>query len=246
MSITVTMPQLGETLTEGTILRWAKQPGDTIREDEVLLEISTDKVDTEVPSPAAGTVLEILVPEGQTVAVGTPLALIGEPGEAIGSTAPSAAPSTVGSPAVEATKADGQTMQSPLPTAPPPPAEPVPPAPTLPVPQVTPPGSQGRTGDLGMLSPVVRRLASEHGVDLDLVTGTGGGGRITRKDVEAFVAAGGTRPVAAAPPECARRRLRACRAKLPESWLPRCRRLERADQLGQVQEHPRQPCPAFH
>jgi 2-oxoglutarate dehydrogenase E2 component (dihydrolipoamide succinyltransferase) len=200
MSITVTMPQLGETLTEGTILRWAKQPGDTIREDEVLLEISTDKVDTEVPSPAAGTILEILVPEGQTVAVGTPLALIGEPGEAIGSAAPSAAPSTAGSPAVEATTADGQTAQPPLPTPPPPPPEPVPPAPTLPAPQVTPPGSQGRTGDLGMLSPVVRRLASEHGVDLDLVTGTGGGGRITRKDVEAFVAAGGTRPVAAAPP----------------------------------------------
>ena len=64
MSLTVTMPQLGETVTEGTILRWAKQPGDTIAEDEVLLEISTDKVDTEVPSPAAGTVLEILVPAG--------------------------------------------------------------------------------------------------------------------------------------------------------------------------------------
>src|SRR3989304_2762621 len=82
MSRTATMPQLGETVTEGTILRWAKKPGDTIREDEVLLEISTDKVDTEVPSPVAGTILQILVPEGATVAVGTPLVVIGQPGEA--------------------------------------------------------------------------------------------------------------------------------------------------------------------
>ena len=81
MATTVEMPQLGETVTEGTILSWAKQPGDVIAEDDVLLEISTDKVDTEIPSPVAGTVLEILVPEGETVSVGTPLAVIGEPGE---------------------------------------------------------------------------------------------------------------------------------------------------------------------
>jgi len=81
MSVTVRMPQLGETVTEGTILRWAKQPGDPIAEDEVLLEVSTDKVDTEVPSPAAGVVLEVLVPAGQTVPVGTPLAVIGEAGQ---------------------------------------------------------------------------------------------------------------------------------------------------------------------
>ena len=77
MAITVTMPQLGETVTEGTILSWAKQPGDVIEEDEVLLEISTDKVDTEVPSPATGVLQEILVPEGETVEVGTALAVIG-------------------------------------------------------------------------------------------------------------------------------------------------------------------------
>ena len=82
MSTTVTMPQLGETVTEGTILRWAKKVGDSIVEDEVLVEISTDKVDTEVPSPASGTVLEILVAEGDTVGVGTPLVVIGEAGEA--------------------------------------------------------------------------------------------------------------------------------------------------------------------
>ncbi|HSJ27035.1 MAG TPA: biotin/lipoyl-containing protein, partial [Acidimicrobiia bacterium] len=81
MSTTVSMPQLGETVTEGTILRWAKQVGDQVSEDEVLVEISTDKVDTEVPSPASGTVLEILVPEGETVEVGTPLVVIGAEGE---------------------------------------------------------------------------------------------------------------------------------------------------------------------
>src|SRR3989304_9109691 len=81
VATTVSMPQLGETVTEGTILRWAKQVGDTIAEDEVLLEISTDKVDTEVPSPAAGTILEILVNEGDTVQVGTAMVVIGEEGE---------------------------------------------------------------------------------------------------------------------------------------------------------------------
>jgi pyruvate dehydrogenase E2 component (dihydrolipoamide acetyltransferase) len=86
LATTVSMPQLGETVTEGTILRWAKQVGDTIAEDEVLVEISTDKVDTEVPSPVGGTILEILVEEGDTVEVGTDLVVIGDadesPGEA--------------------------------------------------------------------------------------------------------------------------------------------------------------------
>ena len=81
----IKMPQLGETVVEGTILKWAKQVGDTIAEDEVLVEISTDKVDTEVPSPVAGTILEILVPEGETVEVGVQLVVIGEPGETAGS-----------------------------------------------------------------------------------------------------------------------------------------------------------------
>ena len=84
MATTVSMPQLGETVTEGTILRWAKQVGDSVSADEVLVEISTDKVDTEVPSPASGTVLEILVAEGETVEVGTALAVIGDQGEGAG------------------------------------------------------------------------------------------------------------------------------------------------------------------
>src|SRR5512137_1745205 len=99
MSVTVRMPQLGETVTEGTILRWAKQPGDPVAEDEVLLEVSTDKVDTEVPSPAAGVVLEVLVPAGETVRVGTPVAVIGEaaaaPAPAVAPAAPVSAASMV-------------------------------------------------------------------------------------------------------------------------------------------------------
>ncbi len=174
MSFTVTMPQLGETVTEGTILRWVKQPGDTVAEDDVLLEISTDKVDTEVPSPFAGTLLEILVPEGETVDVGTALAIIGEPGEETATAAPP----------VE------QEEPAPAAPAPTPPAE-------EPAPAAVP--ASEATGDVGILSPVVRRLAAEHGVDLAAVTGTGKGGRITRRDVETFVAAGVEAPAAPEP-----------------------------------------------
>ena len=179
MSVTVRMPQLGETVTEGTILRWVKEPGDSISEEEVLLEVSTDKVDTEVPSPAAGVVLEILVPAGETVPVGTPLAVIGAAGEL---PAPAA-----GEPAAAA---------APVPPAPPSVAAPPPPA----APQeasrpvkaellAAPAGHDGEAapGDLGFLSPVVRRLAAENGLDLREVAGTGREGRVTRKDVEAFI-----------------------------------------------------------
>ncbi len=188
MATTVTMPQLGETVTEGTILSWAKRPGEAISEDEVLLEISTDKVDTEVPSPVAGVVHEILVAEGETVPVGTPLAVIGEPGEEI-----AAQP--------EAEAAPGQPVEVPVklePASEPVPAlEPAAAAAAAPV--NAPAGVQSGPGN-GMrqvLSPVVRRLAAASGVDLATVPGTGAGGRITRKDLEAFLASGA--PVAQAP-----------------------------------------------
>src|SRR3990170_2084680 len=211
MSITVTMPQLGETVTEGTILRWAKKQGDTIREDEVLLEISTDKVDTEIPSPAAGTILQILVPEGATVAVGTPLVVIGQPSEAgtpeavPARTAAAPAPTAAAPaprPAVPGQPAPRPVIAVPVPPAPGPViAVPVlaaaPRVPAAPEVAVARPSS----GDSGMLSPVVRRLAAEHRVDLAQVSGTGTGGRITRRDVEGFVASGGavTRPAAPEP-----------------------------------------------
>src|SRR3972149_4827477 len=121
MSLTVTMPQLGETVTEGTILRWAKKAGDTIREDETLLEISTDKVDTEVPSPITGTILQILVAEGATVSVGTPLVIIGQAGEVGGPPAAPAVPP----------RAPAPPPPPPPPRAPPPAAPPVVPAPPL-------------------------------------------------------------------------------------------------------------------
>lgn len=200
MSHTVTMPQLGETVTEGTILRWAKKPGDTIREDETLLEISTDKVDTEVPSPIGGTILQILVAEGATVAVGTPLVIIGLPGEA-GAPAPAMSPPmpTAAPPVAAPTFTPPPIAPAAPPTAPAAPQAATPLAP--PMPMSPPPGdgishvvTMAVSRDPGLLSPVVRRLAAEHGVDLSRVAGTGADGRITRRDVEAYAAA-----VAAAP-----------------------------------------------
>jgi 2-oxoglutarate dehydrogenase E2 component (dihydrolipoamide succinyltransferase) len=194
MATTVTMPQLGETVTEGTILSWAKQAGDSIAEDEVLLEISTDKVDTEVPSPVAGTVLEILIPEGETVTVGTPLAVIGEAGEEAGSvgTAPAAAVSAPEpAPAPEAPSQEQLPSQEPatVPDDPEPPVvEPAAAAPAIP--DAAPPAMPESTPDApkrSVLSPVVRKLAADNGIDLAMVTGTGDGGRITRKDVSSYI-----------------------------------------------------------
>ena len=164
MPVTVTMPQLGETVTEGTILSWAKQVGDRIAADEVLVEISTDKVDTEMPSPVTGLISTILVEAGETVTVGTPIVVIAEEGESVVTETPDAGPTGV--PAMGPTGV---------------------PASAPPVPPVAPPAPPaGGTGESrrAILSPVVRRLAAENGIDLDLVPGTGEGGRITRKDVE--------------------------------------------------------------
>lgn len=227
MPVTVTMPQLGETVTEGTILAWAKQPGDTIEEDEVLLEISTDKVDTEVPSPAAGVLEEILVPEGETVSVGTPLAVIGESIAALAEEAPTApgevAMGPTGTPVLEVPVPTGDTalpdvVFDSMEEAPAEATAQVEPAPIAEsgapaVVEEPPPAEPVPTGDLGpspstprrgILSPVVRKLAAEQDIDLSQVTGTGEGGRITRKDVETVIAAGGAvAPTAAAAPSVA-------------------------------------------
>ncbi len=159
-SVTVEMPQLGETVTEGTILSWAKAVGDEIAEDEVLVEISTDKVDTEVPSPHAGTILEILVPEGETVPVGTALVVIGQAAPGAEPAAPSAQPAS--EPAEEAAPAAAAAPASDL--------------------------ADSATPSRTFASPVVRKLAREHDIDLSQVTGTGAGGRVTRKDVEGYMA----------------------------------------------------------
>ncbi len=196
MATTVSMPQLGETVTEGTILRWAKQVGDTVSADEVLVEISTDKVDTEVPSPASGTVLEILVAEGDTVSVGTPMVVIGDEGESAGAT-PEAEPA-----GAEETSAPEEQPETE------PEAEPEGPAVSAPVAKADDkeveeffarPDETEKKPHL--LSPVVRRLIRENEIDVSQLSGTGDGGRITRKDVEAYIASGAASAAPVAEPE---------------------------------------------
>ncbi|HWD53404.1 MAG TPA: dihydrolipoamide acetyltransferase family protein [Acidimicrobiales bacterium] len=201
----MTMPQLGETVTEGTITKWLKTIGDQVERDEPLFEVSTDKVDSEVPSPAGGVLTQILVEEGDTVDVGTRLAVIGDSdaGSSNGSEAPAAAstpapPATaeVSAPPPPAAAPAAAPAPAPPPTAPPPapaPPTPPPPVPTAPVEAAA---TAPRAGDGLVLSPVVRKLLSEHNIDAGSVTGTGIGGRITRDDVEAVIASGG----ATAPP----------------------------------------------
>jgi pyruvate dehydrogenase E2 component (dihydrolipoamide acetyltransferase) len=209
----VKMPQLGETVVEGTILKWLKQEGDQVALDEPLFEISTDKVDTEVPASAAGTLTKILVAEGETVAVGTELAEISEEG-AGGAGAPGAAAQLAAEDSAAAhgstTNAGGADAPSaPAPPAAEPPAQPSAPvaASSEPVPSqmaastqtVEPPPDRGERSQI--LSPLVRKLATEHGVDLGQVAGTGTGGRITKNDVLGFVASrGDSAPAAATAP----------------------------------------------
>ena len=169
----VVLPQLGETVTEGTITKWFKKVGDSVAADEALFEVSTDKVDTEVPSPVAGVVLELRAAEGDTVAVNTVVAVVGA---ADGAAAP-AEPPAAAAPAAE--------------PAPAPAPEPAPvaaaPAPALAAPASAPaasaPVDAGDVHDNRLLSPVVRRLVAEHGLDPAAINGTGPGGRITRDDV---------------------------------------------------------------
>jgi pyruvate dehydrogenase E2 component (dihydrolipoamide acetyltransferase) len=177
----ITLPQLGETVTEGTITRWFKKVGDTIAADEPLFEVSTDKVDTEVPSPIAGVLTEIRVAEGETVAVGTVIAVVGGAGAA-----PAPTPAPVAAPA-------------PAPVVAPAPA----PAPA-PVPVATPaptpaPAPAPVTQSNKLLSPVVRRLVNDHGINIDALQGTGPGGRITREDVLDYIDRNGLAAQAAAP-----------------------------------------------
>jgi pyruvate/2-oxoglutarate dehydrogenase complex dihydrolipoamide acyltransferase (E2) component len=176
----VVMPQMGVSVSEGTITKWLKQPGDAVARDEPLLEISTDKVDTEVPSPAEGVLAEIVVPEGETVEVGTVLARIGAPGSA-----PAEAPAEAPQPTAEAPV---EEPAAPADEAPPAADQPAPqPAPArTPAPAPAAAGGNGRS----FVSPVVARIASEHGVDPASVQGTGAGGRVTKKDILAFIESG--------------------------------------------------------
>lgn len=182
----ITLPQLGETVTEGTITRWFKKVGEAVAADEPLFEVSTDKVDTEVPSPIAGVLTEIRVAEGDTVPVGTVIAVVGD---SAGAPAPApAAPTAAPAPAPAAAP-----TPAPAPPAPAPAAAPVaaPPAPVSPVP------APASSTEGMVLSPVVRKLISENGLDASRINGTGPGGRITRDDVMAVLDGGTARPAAA-------------------------------------------------
>jgi pyruvate dehydrogenase E2 component (dihydrolipoamide acetyltransferase) len=172
----ITLPQLGETVTEGTITRWFKKVGDTIAADEPLFEVSTDKVDTEVPSPVAGTVTEIRVAEGETVAVGTVIAVVGAAGAAPVAAAPAPAPAPVATPAPAPTPDPAPVVAA----APAPAPAPVPA--TAPAPVASAPSQTNK-----LLSPVVRRLVDEHQIAIDSLTGSGPGGRITREDVLDYI-----------------------------------------------------------
>src|ERR671923_30068 len=204
----VKMPQLGETVVEGTILKWLKHEGDQVAQDEALFEISTDKVDTEVPSPAAGTLTQILVPEGQTVAVGTDLATI-DSGDGAAAAHPEAAKEEPAPSDAASDTASGPPVQESAPVETPQvePAAvvaaaqaPSQPTPSPKTPSTEPAAAQADQGPRSkILSPLVRRLADEHQVDLGQIQGTGTGGRITKNDILAFVASRGEAAPAAAP-----------------------------------------------
>ncbi|MET9787871.1 2-oxoglutarate dehydrogenase, E2 component, dihydrolipoamide succinyltransferase [Streptomyces canus] len=227
----VVLPALGESVTEGTVTRWLKEVGEEVAEDEPLLEVSTDKVDTEIPSPAAGVLLEIVVGEDETAEVGAKLAVIGAPGAA-----PAAAPAPAApAPAAEApapAPAAEAPAPAPAPAAPAPAPAPAPQAPSAPAPQqqaapapapapaapapapapVTPAAAPAATsGDDGAyVTPLVRKLAAENGVDLAAVKGTGVGGRVRKQDViaaaeAAKAAAAAPAPAAAAPAPAAKK-----------------------------------------
>ncbi|MEV5202106.1 2-oxoglutarate dehydrogenase, E2 component, dihydrolipoamide succinyltransferase [Streptomyces sp. NPDC053720] len=204
----VTLPALGESVTEGTVTRWLKEVGEEVTEDEPLLEVSTDKVDTEIPAPVSGVLLEIVVAEDETAEVGAKLAVIGAAGAA-----PAAAPAPA-APAPVAAPAPAPVAAAPAPVAPAAPAPaPAPVAPAAPVAApapvaaapvaaapapVTPAATSGDDG--AYVTPLVRKLAAENGVDLGAVKGTGVGGRIRKQDVVAAAAAAEAAKAAAAAP----------------------------------------------
>jgi len=193
-AIDVVMPQMGVSVSEGTVTKWLKQEGEQVEADESLLEISTDKVDTEVPSPASGTLTQILVQEGETVEVGTKLAVIGGDGAAAAPTEDVPEPATAQAAAESAAVSDVPSTPATADTV-----EEATPAPA-PASETTDeeeaPSSNGKT----FVSPVVAKIASEHGVDPSQVPGTGRGGRVTKKDILNFIESGGQAAQPAAPP----------------------------------------------
>jgi pyruvate dehydrogenase E2 component (dihydrolipoyllysine-residue acetyltransferase) len=199
MATDIVMPQMGESIFEGTITKWLKKPGDKVERDEPLFEISTDKVDAEIPSPSAGVLKEIKVNEGQTVPIQTVVGVIDSAGSAS-----AAAPAPAAK--AEAPKAAAPAAKSAAPAAAPP-TRPAP-APAPPAKAAAAPPSvsslaqteathSGKEGARIHSSPLVRRMAKEHGIDLSTLAGTGAGGRISKQDIEAAIAGGGASHAAA-------------------------------------------------
>jgi 2-oxoglutarate dehydrogenase dihydrolipoamide succinyltransferase (E2 component) len=186
-AIEVVMPQMGVSVSEGTVTKWLRNEGETIEADEPLLEISTDKVDTEVPSPGTGVVQKILVQEGETVEVGTKLAVIAPDGAPTASSSGEPEESEPPQPATAEAAAEADAASSAETSQPAAPPEPVAAAPDV--------SGNGKT----FVSPVVARIAAEHGIDVGSVPGTGQGGRVTKKDILAFVESGAQAPPAAPP-----------------------------------------------
>lgn len=195
MAVDIVMPQMGESIFEGTITKWLKKPGDKVERDEPLFEISTDKVDAEIPSPSAGVLKEIKVGEGQTVPIQTIVGVIDAAGSAAATSAPAPAPAPAKSQAPAPARV-AAAAPSPAPTPVSRPAVTVPVA-VASAPAVSAPGS---SGERIHSSPLVRRMAKEHGIDLTAVAGTGAGGRISKQDIEAVIAASAGGGAAAAAP----------------------------------------------
>jgi len=251
----VKLPALGESVTEGTVTRWLKAVGDDVEMDEALLEVSTDKVDTEIPSPVAGKLLEIRVNEDETVEVGAVLAVIGSGAAPAAPAAPKEeAPAAAPAPKAEAPVADAPSTEKA-------PAEPTGPssepaaeaAPAAPAPPAAAPVASADNNDSGYVTPLVRKLASKNNIDLSTVKGTGVGGRIRKQDVEqaieaaaaaksapAAAASSSAAPAAAAQPSAAASKLRGTTEKAPRIRQVIARRmresLDTSTQLTQVHE----------
>jgi pyruvate dehydrogenase E2 component (dihydrolipoamide acetyltransferase) len=205
----VVMPQMGESIVEGTLTKWLKKPGDHVDRDEPLFEISTDKVDTEIPSPTAGVLKEVLVEEGKTVAIST---VVGRIEEGAGNGASAPAPAKAASAPAPAAAAPPPPAPKPTPGPPAAKAAPAPPVPEpeplpepvahsagpYPIPVEEPAPAVEAESPAGPLSPLVRKMAREYGIDLRQVKGSGGGGRITKQDLEAYMSAQGARTMAQA------------------------------------------------
>jgi len=220
MPIDVVMPQMGESIAEGTVVKWLKKPGDKVERDEPLLEISTDKVDAEIPAPASGTLTEIIAQEGQTVGVNTVVARIAGEGEAAGASAPAqpaaapaqpappaTAPAPASAPSATAPPASAPPAQAQAPAPPPKPAAPAPQAPPAPKPAeqpsnaTTPQPSEENITSLDerrrtKSSPLVRKIAQENNVDISRLQGSGVSGRVTKNDILDYL----QQPEAAAAP----------------------------------------------